>query len=217
MTDEQTAVLTNAASFITALLSADAGGHDHFHAFRVEKTAAMLAKETGADEFTVRLAAVLHDADDRKLFPETAGNQTHARYFLAENGVSPEKTEEILAVIREVSFRGTDSVTPETAEGKCVQDADRLDALGALGIARAFAYGGAHNRPLYDPAVPPVQNMDEKAYRANVSPTVNHFYEKLFLLKDALQTETARRLAEERERFMRAFLEEFYAEWAGER
>ena len=217
MTTDQNTVLARAAAYIKGLLGGDGSGHDHFHALRVEKTAAALAAQTGADEFTVRLAALLHDADDRKLSPETSEKQTRARLFLSENGLPPKKTEEILSIIRDVSFKGTDSVVPPTAEGKCVQDADRLDALGAIGIARTFAYGGARGCPMYDPAVPPTPGMDYEAFKKSASPTVNHFYEKLFLLKGMMQTEEARRLAEEREMFMRAFLEEFYEEWEGRR
>ena len=123
----------------------------------------------------------------------------------------------MIAIIRTVSFKGTDSVRPDSLEGQIVQDADRLDAIGAIGVARAFAYGGAKGRKMYDPAEPPRLNMDEAAYRANQGTTVNHFYEKLFLLRELLCTQPARDIAAGREAFMRDFLTQFYAEWNGER
>lgn len=210
--------LTEAAlEYAGTLFENDHSGHDYFHTLRVCKTALALAEAEHADPVITGLAAALHDADDRKLSPGTADTKANARTFLRENGVATQTQERILTAIEEVSYRGTDSVTPSTIEGKCVQDADRLDAIGAVGIARAFAYGGAHGRPMHDPAIPPETDMDAARYYAHEATTVNHFYEKLLKLKELMNTAAARRMAAERDRFMRAYLEEFFAEWEGER
>ena len=213
----ESTLIGKALKYAKALFENDSSGHDYFHTLRVCKTALTLAEAEHADPLVTGLAAALHDADDRKLSPETTKTKANARAFLRENGVDPQTEERILTAIGEVSYRGTDSVTPSTIEGKCVQDADRLDAIGAVGIARAFAYGGAHHRPMHDPAVPPEKNMDATRYYAHEATTVNHFYEKLLKLKELMNTAAARRMAEERDRYMRAFLEEFYAEWDGQR
>lgn len=206
-----------ALAYVTDLFAGDSSGHDRFHTLRVFHTALRLAKEEGADPLITGLAALLHDADDRKLSPGTSESLSNARRFLTEQGVAADTAGAVLTAIGEVSFRGTDSAVPSTVEGKCVQDADRLDAIGAIGIARAFAYGGAHHRAMHDPAVPPRRDMDAAAYYAHEATTVNHFYEKLLLLKDLMNTETGRRIAAERDRCLRDFLAEFYAEWDGER
>ena len=206
-----------ALAYVTDLFAGDSGGHDRFHTLRVFHTALRLAKEEGADPLITGLAALLHDADDRKLSPGTCETLSNARRFLAEQGVDGAKTAAVLTAIGQVSFRGTDSVVPSSVEGKCVQDADRLDAIGAVGIARAFAYGGAHHRVMHDPDVPPETDMDAQRYYAHNATTVNHFYEKLLLLKDMMNTAAGKRLAEDRDRWLRAFLEEFLAEWEGDR
>ena len=213
----ESTLIGEALKYAKALFENDSSGHDYYHTLRVCKTALTLAEAEHADPLVTGLAAALHDADDRKLSPGTAETKANARAFLREHGVAPQTQERILTAIEEVSYRGTDSVTPSTIEGKCVQDADRLDAIGAVGIARAFAYGGAHGRPMHDPAIPPEENMDATRYYAHEATTVNHFYEKLLKLKELMNTDAARRMAEERDRFMRAYLEEFFAEWEGER
>ena len=206
-----------ALAYVKALFAEEYSGHDYYHTMRVYRTARKLAAEEGADPTVTALAALLHDADDRKLSPETYETKANAVGFLRSNGVDEETIRRIVTIIGEVSFRGTDSVTPSTVEGKCVQDADRLDALGAVGIARTFAYGGAHHRPMHDPDVPPQTDMDAARYYSHKASSVNHFYEKLLLLKDMMNTASGKRLAEERDRYMRGFLEEFFAEWEGER
>ena len=195
----------------------DSSGHDMDHTLRVYRTANLLAEQEGADHELVSLIALLHDVDDVKLFPESNPGLEHAVSFLRAHAVSADRIAEICAAIRQISFAGKDSVTPDTLEGKCVQDADRLDALGAVGIARAFAYGGAHHRKMYDPAVLPRMEMSGEEYRQyGGSTTINHFHEKLLLLEDLMNTSAAKRIAAERTAYMHGFLEEFRKEWNGE-
>ncbi len=217
MTGEQQGIIEKAKAFVTELFENESSGHDRFHTFRVLALAEKLAREEGADEFTVSLAALLHDADDRKLSPETYRDKARARDFMRENGVDAKTAEKVLAIIGEVSFRGSDSVTPASIEGKCVQDADRLDALGAIGIARTFAYGGSRGRKLYDPDIPPKTGMTGEQYYKSESTSLNHFHEKLFLLAGMMNTAAAKKLARERESFMKEFAERFLAEWKGEK
>lgn len=193
----------------------ESSGHDLFHTLRVYRTAMRIAEKIPCGRELVAFGALLHDADDPKLF--CTRDYANARRILASCGVGEMRIEAVIDIIKTVSFKGTDSEHPHSIEGQIVQDADRLDAIGAIGIARAFAYGGAKGRKMYDPDEPPKLHMDEAAYRANQGTTVNHFYEKLFLLRDMLCTQAARDIAEEREAFMRAFLDEFYAEWNGEK
>ena len=204
-----------AKAFIKTLFENEFSGHDYFHSLRVYEVARQLAEQENADRLIVSLAALLHDTDDRKISPATHENKDNARRFLEGQGVSGEMIEAIVTIIDQVSFTGIDSVTPSTIEGKCVQDADRLDALGAIGVARTFAYGGSHHRVMYDPDEAPLLGMTKEVYQQHVSSSVNHFYEKLFYLKDMMNTESARRAAEKREAFMRAYLDEFLMEWEG--
>jgi uncharacterized protein len=164
--------------------------------------ATRLAQEEGADLQTVQLAALLHDVDDRKLSPETYEGKLRAVAFLQENGVGKEQIEMITDIISRISF-SAHMAPPESIEGKCVQDADRLDAMGAIGIARTFAFGGSRGRRLHDPE------------RIDANASIQHFYDKLLLLKEGMHTATGRRLAGERDTYMRRFLEQFYAEWDG--
>ena len=176
--------------------------------------ATRIAECEGADVKIVQLAALLHDVDDRKLSPETYECQANARSFLCENGVDADVIERVCQIIREISFGANDSA-PSTLEGQCVQDADRLDAIGAIGIARAFAYGGNHNRVMYSPDIKPNLHMTKEEYIKSESTTVNHFYEKLFKLTALMNTQTAIRLAEARDAYMQAFISEFMDEWEG--
>ena len=208
-------IIENAINYVEELFKNEYSGHDHFHTLRVYKLAKTIAKEEGANSDIVELAALLHDVDDVKLSPLTTKNKDNARKFLLNNNVKESDIELICNIIDEVSFKGSDSVTPTTLESKCVQDADRLDAIGAIGIARAFAYGGNHNRVMYDPNDLPNLNMNEEEYRKHVSTTVNHFYEKLFKLKDMMNTKTAIKIAIERHKFMEEYIDRFMAEWDG--
>ena len=208
-------IIARATAYVKEKFENEYSGHDWFHTLRVFRTATRIAEAEGADVVTVQLAALLHDVDDRKLSPETYAEQKNARSFLAENGVEESVICEICRIISEVSFVGRDSVVPSTLEGKCVQDADRLDAIGAIGIARAFAYGGNHNRLMYHPDIAPNPNMSKEEYIKSNSTTVNHFYEKLFKLTDMMNTDTAKQIAKERDAYMKAFIAEFLDEWEG--
>jgi uncharacterized protein len=178
-----------------------------------------IAREEKADLFVVELAALLHDVADWKFAggDHDAGPRA-AREWLMSQGVPSATIEHVADIIASLSFKGAGVETPmKTMEGQCVQDADRLDAIGAIGIARAFAYGGHKGRALYDPAMPPEPHASFEAYKKNAGPTINHFYEKLLLLKERMNTATGRRLAAERHVVLEEFLEEFFAEWAGKR
>lgn len=209
--------LRAALDFASNLFREDSSGHDMDHTLRVYRTALRLAEEEGADPELTGLIALLHDVDDVKLFPGTNPGLEHAVSFLRSQEVSEDRISAICHAIRQISFAGEDSVVPDTPEGKCVQDADRLDAIGAMGIARAFAYGGAHRRRMYDPAQPPKLHMSGEEYRSSKSTTINHFYEKLLQLESRMNTESARDLAAARTAYMRGFLEEFFSEWEGKK
>ena len=207
-------IIEYALEYVRGLFENEFSGHDFFHTLRVYKLATSIAKNEGADLRIVQLAALLHDVDDRKISPDTYEGQLNARRFLTQNSVNDEELELICRIIREISFGGNIEA-PTTLEGKCVQDADRLDAIGAIGIARAFSFGGNRNRLMYHPDVKPNVNMSKEEYVKSESTTVNHFYEKLFKLTDLMNTESAKRLAAERDRYMHEFIEEFLAEWDG--
>lgn len=211
-------MIENAIKYIRLIFADDCSGHDYHHTMRVYRTATQLAKQEKADVRIVQLAALLHDVDDVKLSKETHESKKNAVDFMRNNDLDNEIIEAVLKIIDEVSFIGVDSVVPSTIEGKCVQDADRLDAIGAIGIARAFAYGGSKSRRIYDPIIEPLFNMNKADYYQNQNSTsINHFYEKLLLLKDMMNTETAKKIAEHRHTFMETYLDEFFSEWEGER
>lgn len=210
-------IIERALELTKKLFENDFSGHDYFHTLRVFKMATRIAEKEGAELETVQLVALLHDVDDIKLSPETHRNKDNARAFLKESGVDEKRIDEVCRMIGEISYVGKDSVVPGTLEGKCAQDADRLDAIGAIGIARAFAYGGSHNRQMHNPETEPNLNMTEEEYRRSNSTTVNHFYEKLFNLTEMMNTKTAKEIAKEREGYMKAYIDEFMAEWEGER
>ena len=209
-------ITDRALAYAREIFAGDASGHDFWHTFRVWKLAVRLADAEGADAETAALAAILHDVDDEKLSPEIAAGKLRASSFLETEGVPAVQREKILHIIGQVSYKGADSVTPDSPEGMCVQDADRLDAIGAVGIARTFAFGGSRGRPIWDPEDKPREHVDARNYRDGGC-TINHFYEKLLRLKDMMNTESARRMAERRHRVMEAWLDEFFAEWRGER
>lgn len=191
-------------------LFGEASGHDWFHIERVYNLAKFIAKEEGADTFIVEMAALLHDIDDWKF----SRNENLVEIFLNEIELDKSDIEKITSIINTMSYKGgvVDS-TQYSIEGMIVQDADRLDAMGAIGIARAFAYGGNKNRVIYDPSINPMEykNLDEVKNKNNH--TINHFYEKLLKLKDLMNTETAKKIAHERHEFMEKYLNEFFNEW----
>jgi uncharacterized protein len=203
--------------FVRERLSGEATGHDWWHVQRVWRTALEIGREEGADLYVVQLAALLHDVADAKFHEgdQQIGSRVAADW-LRSLEVDERTIEHVAAIIRGVSFKGAGVETPmATREGMVVQDADRLDALGAIGIARAFAYGGFRGQPLHDPEAAPVRHTSAEEYAAHRGSTINHFAEKLLLLRDRMNTETARRIAEARHRFMEDYLREFFAEWDG--
>ena len=212
-------IIQKTTDHVRRLLSGEGSGHDWFHIERVRNTALAIAREEHADLLIVELAALLHDVADWKFAggDHDAGPRA-AREWLASLRVAQAIIDHVCGIIASLSFKGAGVETPmKTIEGRCVQDADRLDAIGAIGIARAFAYGGHKGRPLYDPAVPPQPHATFEAYKKNTGPTLNHFYEKLLLLKDRMTTPTARRLAAARHTYLEQFLSQFLAEWKGDR
>jgi uncharacterized protein len=196
-------------------MSDEGSGHDWWHVYRVWQMAQRLGALEGADDGVVQLAALLHDLGDHKFHGGDASvGPRMAREWLAQQRAPDDVIEHVAEIIRDLSFKGAGVETPmRTLEGRVVQDADRLDAIGAVGVARTFAYGGHKNRLMYDPNIPPQMHGSFEAYKSSTAPTINHFYEKLLLLKDRMNTDAARQIAESRHQFMEAFLTQFYAEW----
>lgn len=213
------ALIDNTILFVKQQLENAEGGHDWFHIERVYKNALLIAQEEEDCDLTVvKLSALLHDIADSKFHngDEQVGPKT-ARTFLESQGVSEEIIAHVIAIIENISFKGGNFEKKfHSKELNIVQDADRLDAIGAIGIARTFNYGGFKNRPLYNPAIQPNLNMNKEEYKNNNAPTINHFYEKLLLLKDKMNTETGKQIAEKRHAYMVNFLSQFYAEWERE-
>jgi len=211
-------VIDNTIRFVKQQLENAEGGHDWFHIERVYKNALLIAHEEKCDLEVVKLAALLHDIADSKFHEgdETIGPQL-ARTFLESQQVPSEKINHVIAIIENISFKGGNFDQHfHSKELAIVQDADRLDAIGAIGIARTFNYGGFKNRTLYNPEIAPNLSMSKEEYKKSDAPTINHFYEKLLLLKDKMNTETGKKIAKKRHDFMIHFLAQFYAEWNGE-
>lgn len=211
-------LLDQTAEWVRAHHSGDSSGHDWWHIDRVRRMALRLAREEGADPFVVELAALLHDVGDWKFHggDEHAGSRI-AREWLTQHHVSEDIIAHVCGIIDQLSFKGAGVNTDmPTIEGRCVQDADRLDAIGAIGVGRAFAFGGKFGRTMYDPDVPPELHATFAAYKSKGGPTLNHFTEKLLLLKDRMQTASGKRLAAARHDFLQTFLQRFLAEWNGD-
>lgn len=212
-------IIENTKRFVKKELEKAEGGHDWFHILRVYNNALLISKNEDVDGFVVALGALLHDIADSKFHDgdETVGPKI-ARKFLFENNVDSKVIEHVVNIIKHISFKGGNINQDFTSsELNVVQDADRLDAIGAIGIARTFNYGGFKNRKLFDPSIKVNLEMTKEEYKASTAPTINHFYEKLLLLKDRMNTKTGKKIALERHKFMEQFLEQFYAEWDGEK
>lgn len=210
-------VIAATEQYVQRALDGDSA-HDWYHTSRVRQWGLRIGRAEGADLSVVELGALLHDVDDWKFSGDDEASARSARQWLESQRVAPEVVAHVSDIVRNVSFKGAheeNGIT--TIEGMCVQDADRLESIGAIAIARTFAYGGWNGRAIYDPEHPPKPDMSAAEYRAQQGTSINHFYEKLLLLKDRLNTQTARDIAESRHQFQLDFLEQFFAEWNGER
>lgn len=212
-------LISKTIDFVKEQLSGAEGGHDWFHIERVWKNTLLILENENANRLICELAALLHDIADSKFHggDEELGPAIAGR-FLEEQQVDTAVINEVKLIIKNMSYKASlGQVHYRSKEMEVVQDADRLDAIGAIGIARAFNYGGFKNRALHDPTIKPEQNLSKEAYKNTQAPTINHFYEKLLLLKDKMNTDTAKTIAQQRHNFMESFLEQFYAEWEGRR
>ncbi len=218
MISREESIIEQTVAFVKQTLANAEGGHDWWHIQRVWKLSKTIAVSENASLFVVELGALLHDIADSKFHDgnEELGAQK-AREFLSTLQVEKAIIEHIVQIIDNISFKGgKDAQKFKSIELDIVQDADRLDAIGAIGIARTFNYGGFKNRELYNPDIRPNLQMTKEEYKSSTAPTINHFYEKLLLLKDRMNTKTGRNMAQQRHLFMETFLEEFYKEWNGE-
>ncbi|MBI9059875.1 MAG: HD domain-containing protein [Labilibaculum sp.] len=214
---KQESIIDQTVTFVKQTLADAEGGHDWFHIYRVWKSAKQLAISEEVDLFVVELGALLHDIADSKFHngDEEVGPRI-AREFLSSLSVDEATIQHVVEIINNISFKGGKEAQKfKSLELDVVQDADRMDAIGAIGIARTFNYGGHKNRAIYDPAIPPNLNMTKEEYKNSDAPTVNHFYEKLLLLKDRMNTKAGIAMAEKRHAFMMAYLDQFYLEWEG--
>lgn len=216
--DKQT-ILDKTRDYIKLELSGDGSGHDWWHIVRVTKTAMQIGIKEGADLFIVELGAMLHDLGDFKFHngDDTVGPRMVSEW-LGKMKLDSETIKKVVDIVKEISYKGSEVETPmSTLEGEIVQDADRLDAIGAIGIARTFAYGGSKNREMHNPEIKPENHDNFEDYKNSKAPTINHFYEKLLLLKDRMNTDTAKKMALNRHEYMKEYLNQFYKEWEGER
>lgn len=207
-------IIKESAEFVKSLFHADRTGHDWWHIYRVWQLSKSIAARENADMFIIELSALFHEFADHK-FISIAGCEKLSE-FLYEHSVPEETIARVADISETISFRGAGVATPmKTIEGMIVQDADRLDAMGAIGIARAFAFGGSHNRIMHQPEEQPDMHASFEEYKNHKGSTINHFYEKLLLLKDRMNTEKGKKLAASRHFFMKDFLERFHNEWDG--
>ncbi|MEW6722645.1 MAG: HD domain-containing protein [Candidatus Micrarchaeota archaeon] len=210
---DKESMVEKTAAYVKGRLEGDSSGHDWWHVLRVTRIATHIADREGADQFIVQMAALLHDLDDWKVAGEERGPR-EAREWMESLDLERGAIERICGIIGNISFKGARVETKmESVEGKVVQDADRLDAMGAIGIGRAFAYGGKKGRAMHDPAEKPALHGSFEEYRAGKGSTINHFHEKLLLLRDRMNTETGKEMAKERHSFLELFLSRFMQEW----
>ena len=210
-------ILLEVATYVEQKLSGEGSGHDWWHIVRVRNMAKNLALAEGGDSFICQLAALVHDLVDDKLVADEGLALTEVRDLLTRLGVRSDQTDQVLAIIQAISYKGgSQNHLDLTLEGQIVQDADRLDAMGAIGVARTMAYSGYHGRVIHDPEVAARQNMTLEQYRSHQGTAITHFYEKLLLLKDLMKTKTAKELAKGRHAFLEAYLDQFFAEWDGQ-
>jgi uncharacterized protein len=203
--------------FVKEKLKDEGSGHDWYHIYRVKKLAENIAVQENADHFICVMAALLHDIADEKIAGTEEKGLEEVRLWLESIDVENHYIEQIISIISTMSFKGGNQSAMQTLEGKVVQDADRLDAIGAIGIGRTFAYSGAKGQLMYDPEIPVREKMTKDQYRNEKSTAVNHFYEKLLKLKDTMNTAYAKKLADERHAFLESFLEQFFGEWEGKK
>lgn len=210
-------VIKKTAEYVRKTLEGEGSGHDWWHIYRVWKMAVNIAKKEQVDLYLVELGALLHDIADWKFNNgDLEAGAKVSEKWLKSLDVDRETCEKVCEIVRHVSFKGAGEISKmKSMEGKVVQDADRLDALGAIGIARTFAYGGSKGRAMYDPDKSPEKHENFEQYKNSQGHTINHFYEKLLLLKDLLNTRCAKKIALKRHRFMEKYLEQFYKEWDG--
>ncbi|ANX12488.1 phosphohydrolase [Fictibacillus arsenicus] len=203
--------------FVKEKLKDESSGHDWYHIYRVKKLAENIAEQEGADHFICVMAALLHDIADEKIAGTEEKGLQEVRLWLESIAVENQYLEQIISIISTMSFKGGNQSAMQTLEGQVVQDADRLDAIGAIGIGRTFAYSGAKGQLMYDPEIPVREKMTKDQYRNEKSTAVNHFYEKLLKLKNTMNTTYAKKLANERHAFLESFLEQFFGEWEGKK
>lgn len=209
----QDKLIQQAEQFVKEQLEHNSCGHDYWHIHRVREMAVRIASEEGADRFICEITALLHDIPDEKLNPSKEAGMNKLNNWLDMHIEDQDIKQHIVHIIANMSFSGGHNPPMDTLEGQVVQDADRLDAIGAIGIGRTFAYGGAKGRLMYDPANKPEEFVSQEEYRKSNGSSINHFYEKLLKLKDLMNTNYAKKLAASRHQFMESFLEQFYAEW----
>lgn len=215
MLDKEQTIVNQTAVYVREALASDASGHDWWHIYRVWQMAKHLAQHEPVNHFVVQLAALLHDIADWKFHQgDDKASAAKAEKWLVSLGVAPAIIQQITSIINEVTYRGANvRQTVNSLEGQIVQDADRLDALGAIGIGRTFAYGGHKGISMYDPTIEPVMHDTFEAYKNHKGTTINHFCEKLFLLKDRMHTQMAKQIAEKRHQLMQQFVNDFLNEW----